>query len=687
MAYLYLKQHIARAAIAWRSTLLRCALVLALMILPCACLATMVEGVVVVEQGTLEGAEVSAYGSLKDIWQRTPLYRSSPGEKPGFYHLDLPPGAYHLVATGSRAGVEYFSFHGANPVTIANEKLWLPFVATPKTPATMKKSDPPQLAGVVTYKGKPVADALVSLYSATGEQYKGLGLVTKSTDGEGKFAINTVEGDYVLVARKRMVSDGTMQLRKGDLFCFYAGSPVIIATGMETTVEVPCYPKDDVQGFLAEGATVRRTRVDLARFRERSTEEHGAYGISGRVVDLAGKGVPGLVVMAFKGEPGQLFRMNTPRLKAEFMAKTAATGSFAIGLKEPGTYYLMAREYSGTSPHRGELFGLYEWNVDHAVTVAGQLKDVGITVGRVMADPVDRKVATARAATVVKPTSRKGILLLGDTVIDRDTVWSGQVEIAGRVVVARAATLTIRPGTTVRFRKIDRDRDGIGDGELRVLGRLVAEGTSRQRIRFSSAEKTPRPCDWSYILIFTSGAENVLRYCVVEHAFTGFQAHFSRAVVSDSVFAGNHEGIRFGRAELVIAHNDIERNRYGIRYHRLEGPVTVEYNRIRNNDVGIFFVPSGQNRVDFMPDEYEADPAYAMMPVIRFNAISGNREYDYRFGDRQRYDTVVRDNWWGTTALDRIYLMIYDRKADGDLGAALLTPVLTAPPKGAGVRR
>jgi hypothetical protein len=281
----------------------------------------------------------------------------------------------------------------------------------------------------------------------------------------------------------------------------------------------------------------------------------------------------------------------------------------------------------------------------------------------------------------------RGVLRLDDAVIDRDTVWSGRVEIAGRVVVAPGATLFIRPGTVVRFRKVDRDKDGVGDGELRVLGRLAAEGTPRQRIRFISAEKKPRPGDWSYILLFTSGAENVLRYCVVEHAFTGFQAHFSRAVVSDSVFAENHEGLRFGRAELRIEHNDIERNRYGIRYHRLEGPVAMEYNRIRNNDVGVFFVPSGQNRVDFMPDEYEADPAYAMMPVIRFNAISGNREYDYRLGDRQRYDTVARENWWGTAAQEKIQEKIFDNRADAELGSVQLTPVLASPPKGVGVRQ
>jgi len=197
------------------------------MTLPAPCLATLVEGVVVVEQGPLEGAVVSAYGSLKDIRQGTPLYRSSAGEKPGFYRLDLPPGAYHLVATGRQAGVEYFSFHGANPVTIANEKLWLPFVATPKTPVAMKKSDTPQLAGVVTYKGKPVADALVSLYSAVGEQYKGLGLVTKSTDGEGN-SHNTVEATMSCRSKRWFPTDDAV----GKVsFCLYAGSPVTIATG------------------------------------------------------------------------------------------------------------------------------------------------------------------------------------------------------------------------------------------------------------------------------------------------------------------------------------------------------------------------------------------------------------------------------------------------------------------------
>ena len=50
-----------------------------------------------------------------------------------------------------------------------------------------------------------------------------------------------------------------------------------------------------------------------------------------------------------------------------------------------------------------------------------------------------------------------------DQVITEDTTWSGEVIIEGVVVVGRKATLSIEPGTTVRFKKIDSNNDGIGD--------------------------------------------------------------------------------------------------------------------------------------------------------------------------------------------------------------------------------
>ena len=70
-------------------------------------------------------------------------------------------------------------------------------------------------------------------------------------------------------------------------------------------------------------------------------------------------------------------------------------------------------------------------------------------------------------------------------VMREDTTWSGEVTITGQTVVKKGATLTILPGTTVRFLWIDEDGDGIGDSELNVEGRIVARGEKGTGITFT----------------------------------------------------------------------------------------------------------------------------------------------------------------------------------------------------------
>jgi hypothetical protein len=272
-------------------------------------------------------------------------------------------------------------------------------------------------------------------------------------------------------------------------------------------------------------------------------------------------------------------------------------------------------------------------------------------------------------------------------VIEQDTIWSGEVVVEGTVLVARSATLVIAPGTVIRFKRIDRDGDGVGDGELRVIGRIIARGTPGKPISFMSAEHEPRSGDWSYLLLFTSGAQNVIEHAVFEHAFTGLQAHFSRAVIRDSFFRNNREGIRFGRAELDIEHNEIRNNDVGIRYHRLEGPVTIHGNVIRDNGVGLFLVPSTQKFVDSSADAYIPDLRYYIPPVIRDNIITDNIRYNYQLGERLSTDVPIGGNWWGSGNEAQIRATVFDRERDQELGKLLLVPVLSAPVKGAGPRK
>jgi hypothetical protein len=247
--------------------------------------------------------------------------------------------------------------------------------------------------------------------------------------------------------------------------------------------------------------------------------------------------------------------------------------------------------------------------------------------------------------------------------------------------------LTIRPGTTVLFKRVDKNRDGVGDGKIIVSGKLTAKGLPDNMIRFTSAEAEPHKMDWSYLLFFVSGDENIVEHCMFENAFTGIQVHFSKAVITDSIFTKNHEGIRFGRTELQIEHNDIFDNTYGIRYTRLEGPVKITYNDIRNNSVGIFHVPSNQNIVDFSETFSEKEIFHPHQPVVRHNNISYNEDYNFRLGERQGYDILLKDNWWGSKKDRAIRNAIYDGKNDSTLGSVVYEPYFETPVNNAGARR
>ncbi len=275
---------------------------------------------------------------------------------------------------------------------------------------------------------------------------------------------------------------------------------------------------------------------------------------------------------------------------------------------------------------------------------------------------------------------------IGNMVITQDTTWSGRIIIKGVVVVGRGVTLHISPGTTVAFRRLDQNDDGVGDGEIRVLGRLLAQGSAARPITFRSAESTPRPKDWSYILLFTSGQKSVIDNCRFQYAFSGLQVHFSTATVTNCLFSNNNEGLRFGRAKLKIDHNEFRDNNIGIRFTRMEGPVEIKYNNISRNHVGIFLVPSGQNIVDFFDPNRTGRPWNVGHLEIVNNNIYANDDYNLKLGAKQKWNLKISGNWWGGDDTKVIRARIFDHQRDSALGKALITPLSATRITGAGIK-
>lgn len=276
-------------------------------------------------------------------------------------------------------------------------------------------------------------------------------------------------------------------------------------------------------------------------------------------------------------------------------------------------------------------------------------------------------------------------LYLKEQVIRTDTTWSGKIVIEGVVVIGRAATLTIRPGTSIRFKRIDRDLDGTGDSELRILGGIIAEGTADAPITFASAETTPALRDWSYLLIYTSGQTNRIDFCEFRHGFSGLQVQFSTASVKNSLFTENNEGIRFGRADLAIENNRFTGNRIGIRFTRMEGPVIIAGNEITDNRTGIFLVPSGQNIRDFFEPDRSGRAWNTGRLNISNNNIYDNYAYNLSLGEKQLWNLEMTGNYWGSGNSDHIEAKIFDHNRDKSLGKVLYKPFASEKIPGSGI--
>jgi len=252
-------------------------------------------------------------------------------------------------------------------------------------------------------------------------------------------------------------------------------------------------------------------------------------------------------------------------------------------------------------------------------------------------------------------------LELVDAVIADRQVWQGEVRIRGVVTVKKDGHLTILPGTKVVFTPLDRDGDGIGDGELLIEGGLVARGTPRAPIVFTSGAAQPKAADWKYLYLdFARKGE--IAHVISEYAYSGVQIHFCRATVTDSEFRHNVDGLRFSTVNLVAAGNRMHHNTYGVRYEERRSQAHLHHNDIRDNDIGLFVVTRSDDAA-----------------LIEYNNIAGNRQYNVKMGLEQPGDVTFPRNWWGTRDPATIEQTFFDGRRDQSLGRVHAPEPLVGP--------
>jgi len=633
---------------------------------------TPIKGRVFTEAGPMPQATVSAFGTLAELQAGKNPVATALTDSDGVYQMTLKPGSFYFVARGDVKGSKYFAFHGANPIKVENDKFWLALMANPEKPVEYVDG-PTGIEGLILFKGKPVEGAYVAVY-APGKKNKGLGVKTESAGNDGRFKVGLLPDRYIVRAKKNFKGLSNRPLQKGDLWCYNSNNPLEVMEGKTARVELACFPVNDRASF-ATAPIVKDD--DLKTFAEQRNSS--GSGISGRVVDPEGKPVPNIAVQAYL-LTAPVTQMYHFAHGTEFAAITNDSGEFFIPIDQDGDYGMIARNILGDGPHRGEIFGFYQGNSRYAVPFkkGTVVSNINILADKVMQSP--KEEAGNKEPVIVGTTVGKPVLLT-DGVITADTVWQGEIHVSGVISVKRGATLTVRPGTVVKFKRVDRDNNKVGDGEIMVEGRLIAKGTRSERILFTSAEEKPRVNDWSYVQFISSDPGNIIEYCQFEYAYAGMMIHYANVKISDTLFHKNRRGMHFTSTDMPVDHCSFVDNEIGVYFVRFEGKVNFTNNEIANNEIGVQFVKQHINLVDFERIDQGKEP-----PRFEGNNIHNNRKYNFSLGLDQDRDINVANNWWGKTERKAVADLIYDHNSDPTLGKINFEPYLTAPIKGTGVR-
>jgi len=311
-----------------------------------------------------------------------------------------------------------------------------------------------------------------------------------------------------------------------------------------------------------------------------------------------------------------------------------------------------------------------------------------------------RRIFICTALVVITVGCQKQqVVEVSKSTIAKDTEWSGIVLVKGDVYVEPGVTLTIAPGTIVKFKRIDEKSDQnlfdidspyYPQAELIIRGKLLAKGLAKEKITFTSAEMDPRPADWGAIN-FLGSDDNIIEHCKFTFAYNGIHAHGSSARIAHSEFVKNGVGVSFKseeetlgvewfgkRSSLVITDNYFARNKGGIGFRNSDAVIT--HNEIIDNKFfGIF--PKEDVKAEISKNEITGNKKgiylyQAKGLKLTNNNIYDNADYNISVAEAQDYDINAQGNWFGTANRDKIDEMIFDRNDDPEIGRVQYEPFL-----------
>ncbi|MFX0141536.1 MAG: right-handed parallel beta-helix repeat-containing protein, partial [Candidatus Hodarchaeota archaeon] len=177
------------------------------------------------------------------------------------------------------------------------------------------------------------------------------------------------------------------------------------------------------------------------------------------------------------------------------------------------------------------------------------------------------------------------LLEIKNETVSTNETWSGNILVTRSITVSKGATLTILPGTVVKFKHYRGYKYPDARLSLFVAGTIKAQGTPSQQIWFTSDAEPPINGDWDGIYM-NGTTDSIFNYTIVEYGLVGIVQFYSESVVANSIVRWvNTEGLYAEYSKVEYVNNTL----YGNGYHEIAleqfNNATVINNIFKNGSV------------------------------------------------------------------------------------------------------
>ena len=186
-------------------------------------------------------------------------------------------------------------------------------------------------------------------------------------------------------------------------------------------------------------------------------------------------------------------------------------------------------------------------------------------IGLVFDDCVAINDTLQRKNAITRIEPKLSQVQIKNETVNTDETWSGNILVTRSITVSKGATLTILPGTVVKFKHYRGYKDPDARLSIFVVGTIKALGAPNQQIWFTSDAEPPINGDWDGIYM-NDTTDSIFNYTIVEYGLVGIVQYYSESIVANSIIRwANTEGLYAEYSNVEYVNNML----YGNGYHEI----------------------------------------------------------------------------------------------------------------------